>query len=732
MYQFYGIIDWSFQQHEADHRQSIATIRKKFPGRSAGFELIQRDHLVLFGTHIKIAKVDAVELFFTGEIYNESEIQKRAGNQGTIATCLLQLYLNHGESALSGINGTFIIVLLDSASRTCRIINDQMGTMQVVYHDNRDFTLFGSELKYLFCHARCPRAIDWEAALKRPIPFLVVNSERHYDAWFKDIKLLEEGCILEIQNSGSHSVKPYWDPWLQNTTSNNGTPHESNLTADGYVEAYMQILDDAVRLRCSSNGNAFAMFSGGMDSSVIAALARQHCDVKTFSFATPATVRDGATEMCLRLAGDLGVTNTQVVLPFDELVTDGKLWLQHIWSMESPIAHKDAIGKFALHAAISQVQPDARSIMSGTGSDQLNGGLVRWFIENADDESLENNWDRVMEEINTEMLKPVIGHQYDTFWGSRDLLSIDFLATRSRSTISDYPWPDFVRGCLHANHYVLDWDELRAGAWHHRNVSFPFLDHRFVPFILGIPRELHPQLFFDKQILRQGAQNLLPSYLTNKPKAPVKKPGEDKRTNMYKEILSGNDGFVMDILLDAMRSGKVPVDPVKFERKARHLMEEPNQAGYAYLMHIAGLVALDQLPDQDESDLDMTQRVMSRVEIIPSNTASAMDTIRKQLSVLSEDEVLNQPLCFAPDCSLVSDVFSGTYFVVKDNEMVYQLEDDQPEWRIFLNSIDNKRSAAVICKEKGLDIKNFHAFFRISLEEGILLIRHEPVHHEEA
>jgi len=144
------------------------------------------------------------------------------------------------------------------------------------------------------------------------------------------------------------------------------------------------------------------------------------------------------------------------------------------------------------------------------------------------------------------------------------------------------------------------------------------------------------------------------------------------------------------------------------------------------------LVVMDQLPDQDESALDMTQRVMSRVEIIPSHAVSAMDTIRKKLSVMSEDEVLHQPLRFAPECSLVSDVFSGTYFVVKDNEMVYQLEDDQPEWLVFLKSIDSKRSAAEICTAEGLDVNNFHEFFRISLQEGILLTQYEPVHHAEA
>ena len=731
MYQFYGILDRSSHRTDGDHLQSIATIQKKFPLRTAAFNLIRHEGFFLFGSHIRSSRIGLTELFMIGEIYNQAEWGSSGTASASLEHVLLEIYLKHGQNAFADLNGSFVIIVLDHESGKCRIINDQMGTLQVFYYADRDFILFGSELKYLFCHPRCPRNIDWTSSLKRPIPFLIINAERHYDAWFKDIKLLEEGRVLEIRPEGKIAVTSYWNPWSTANPSGVLSHLSRDQQAEQYSEAYLALLEDAVQLRSKGPGSSYAMFSGGVDSTIIAALATRYGNVDTFSFATQATVRDGATAMCIRLAQDLGVANTQVVIPFDDLVTDGQLWTKHIWSMESPLAHKDAIGKTALHAAISSIQPAAMNIMSGTGSDQLNGGLVRWFIENADDQ-VDLNWDRVMTEIHTEMLKPVIGHQYDTFWGSRDLLHHDYLSSLSSNRLDENLWPDFVHGCLHANNFILVWDELRAGAWHHRGVRFPFMDHRFVPFILGIPTQLHSRLFFDKHILRSGAQGILPSYLTNKPKAPVIKPGEDQRMKMYKEILLGNGGIVLDSLLSSIQTSNLPVDRLKFETKVRQLSDHPDQAGWAYLMHIAGLVMLDSLPDQDESAIDMSEHIMRHVEVINASSPSVMNRISEKLSEMPEDELLRLPLSYGSECSLVCDVFTDTCYLVRDGEMCYQLDDDCPDWRLFLKAVDNVRDTITICADEHLDLETFREYLLITLGEGILYTHKDNLYHASA
>ena len=288
MFQFYGIIDWSGHGHERDHGNSLDTIRRKFPSRSASFELIQQEGLLLFGTGIRTAQQGSVQILLIGEILNPQDELKTGDSLADLPTSLLHYILDKGEPAVANLNGSFIIILIDRVARTCRIINDQLGVLQLFYHATRDYVLFASELKYLFCHDACPRRIDWVSSLKRHIPFLVINAEHHYEAWFKDIFLMQEASVLEIDASGKHTQRQYWNPW----STSLDTDQVTNLDAtaiNSYTAQYLDILDDAVRLRCTTPGSAYAMFSGGLDSTIVAALARKYVDVETFSFATQAT-----------------------------------------------------------------------------------------------------------------------------------------------------------------------------------------------------------------------------------------------------------------------------------------------------------------------------------------------------------------------------------------------------------------------------------------------------------
>ena len=199
--------------------------------------------------------------------------------------------------------------------------------------------------------------------------------------------------------------------------------------------------------------------------------------------------------------------------------------------------------------------------------------------------------------------------------------------------------------------------------------------------------------------------------------------------NMYHEILFGKNGLVFDQLMEMISSNDIPVDRMRFEAKAHKLSEQPDQAGWAYLMHVAGLVMLGQLPDQDEKSLDMHDHIMPRVTVLPSSVSAVMDHIHQHLSLPTAAEKILLPLSFAPQCSLVNDVFSNAYFLARDGEMVYQLDEDRDDWLTFLRSIDNARSANAICTDAGLDLASIEDFLRTSFEEGILNTSSTPVHH---
>jgi hypothetical protein len=151
------------------------------------------------------------------------------------------------------------------------------------------------------------------------------------------------------------------------------------------------------------------------------------------------------------------------------------------------------------------------------------------------------------------------------------------------------------------------------------------------------------------------------------------------------------------------------------------LVETPDKAEWAYVMHLAGLIMLHQLPEQDEKSSDMSDDIMQHVDIISSSSTSALSRIRQQLSIPSEEAVLHLPLRFAPECSLVKDEFTDTYYLIRDGALSFELEKENASWRIFLSSIDQVRSAHTICQDERLDIESIVEYLRISFQEGILL-----------
>jgi hypothetical protein len=81
---------------------------------------------------------------------------------------------------------------------------------------------------------------------------------------------------------------------------------------------------------------------------------------------------------------------------------------------------------------------------------------------------------------------------------------------------------------------------------------------------------------------------------------------------------------------------------------------------------------------------------------------------------------------------LVADVHAGIHFLVKDGELRYALEDEQPDWRRFLRAVDGIRSPDRICADEGIDIASVDGYLRTCLAEGILSTPITPAGHANA
>ena len=715
MHQFFGILRSNIAFLQEAHRECWNTLARKFPSAFGNAAAFNSEQLEIWGDVLHVAGAGRSDLYFCGEIYDIGLPPTGATPLQQVETLLAQIDSKGLHAAVSALNGRFMICYLDHIRLQAHVLTDHSGIQQIYYYQGKDFLLFGSEIKYLLNHPLCPKQIDWYHSLLRPLPFEVLDGERDYHSWFKDIYLLEEAGDLSLDlQTGAYTKRCYWDPYASNPAP------DDTRGAKQVMDEYIQLLEDAVRIRIQDGDTAYSFLSGGLDSSIICALAARIKPLETFSVITQTTMLEDTSGACFLLSRDLGFNNMQAVVPYHRIVFNRDLWKKQIWRAESPFNHTDSLTKTLLHDAIRRRHPNIMYTLTGTGSDQLNGGLTRWIVNDAGNAT--ENWSNLIGKVAEAEHRHHLPERVRTLWESRAYLNRDFIAGISGRPLESNTWMFYVKSNVHINRFELLWDENHAAASHGHSARFPFLDHRFLPFIAGIPQHLHPELFCDKQILRLPAAAYLPKGIFDKPKAPANTGRYDHRFEMYRFLIGPDKLDLLEEALGPLQEPHPVIDKKAFLAGLQHLTQKPDYGAWQYFLHVLNLGLLEKLHAQDEASLRYEDEVEPLIEIITELSPPTKARICRELDIAPEEELLQKPLQFAPGCSLVTEHPGGTVYINKNEMLVYELNDENPLWRNFLFAINNNRSAAEILGALGADFTGIREYFYLCLEENILLI----------
>jgi asparagine synthase (glutamine-hydrolysing) len=698
----------------------VEELFKKFPSSFHTRNNVSHAPLHLAGNfeYLTEAADQEHQVFFNGEIFNYSEIadsllftsQKPANN----AALVLALILKKGIEAIKDINGQFLIIYLHKTEKKIYVVNDHFGISQFYYYYNKSVFLFGSELKFLLAHPDCPKAIDWETSLKRPYPN-TFTSYKSYNTWFKEISLLPEASVLSLDmESGEVKINNYW----KDTLDKNYDYSPDNRTAADVMQEYISLLKDAIKIRVADGAVCYSLLSGGLDSSAIAALATKYKPVETFSAITQVTWIEGTTSICNKLSQDLGISNTQFLLPVHQLFFNTELWKQRIWRAESPDNHTDSFTKTLLHYAIKKVKPEVNVLLTGTGSDQLNGGLARWMVQDA--ESKDNNWEQFHNAVLDIENNKLISREDSALWKRRNFINREFLVSISGNSVEKNSWLLYVGSALHAQAYSLLWDEARASASHGHSTRFPFLDFRFLPFVLQIPPRLHQELFFDKSILRVPIKNILPSYVIEKPKMASIHPDCDFRFELFNFLTGEDPQIIVEEALGPIDQPHPVINKKEIIKRIKKLQAAPEIYEWLEIMYIINLGLLEQLPFKTEKDMDMESSVKELQEITFGDAEKTNLFLEENLAIKKEIIDLQKPLLFTEGSFLLFDKLSNKYFLSKDNALKFEIEEQYRDWILFLNAINNRLSVQQILDELKIAYASIEEFLNLSVEEKIL------------
>ena len=307
-------------------------------------------------------------IVFNGEIYNYRDVRERLVARGrTFLTksdteVILQAYAELGETCVHELNGMFAFAIWDTVARSLFLARDRMGVKPLYYTQTADAFLFGSEIKSLFASGKVTAECREDALTE----YLVFRQVAGTDTLFRGVKSLAPGCTITVSD-GKPRITRYWSPRPSSELPPISLAEARRTLAD--------LLEDSVRLRLVSDVPVGTFCSGGIDSSLVTALAARLKGepVNTFSIGFDESGWD-ESPYALMVSKEYATVHHQLRVgnePFSELFP------KMVWHNDEPLDFANSVHIFALSQLAKKY---VTVVLTGEGSDELFAGYPRYRI----------------------------------------------------------------------------------------------------------------------------------------------------------------------------------------------------------------------------------------------------------------------------------------------------------------------------------------------------------------
>lgn len=256
-----------------------------------------------------------ISVVYNGEIYNFQDIKKELKDYPFVSTCdtevIIAAYLKWGIDCVNRFNGMFAICLYDRESDDVFLVRDRIGKKPLYYEVENGNLIFGSELKPLMAREGFRREIRTEVLSR----FLFQQYINAPDSIFRSVYKLEPGSILKF-HYGQISIRKYWDiKEVYHKMQENPVTDYEQAKAE-----LKELLKKSVSARMIADVPLGAFLSGGYDSSLMTAIAKEHSSepVKTFSIGFNEE-RYNEARFAKEVASHLGTNHTELYIDEQEM-----------------------------------------------------------------------------------------------------------------------------------------------------------------------------------------------------------------------------------------------------------------------------------------------------------------------------------------------------------------------------------------------------------------------------
>jgi asparagine synthase (glutamine-hydrolysing) len=317
-------------------------------------------NLGLGGVEDTVYRVDELILAWHGKIFNLAQSTHSAEGE-RISPELCRLYRKQGPDFISGLKGSFAIAIFDEKHQVLVIGSDRFGTRPVYYFAHQSFFAFCSEIKGFLALPGFEPKCNYPA-MADLFAFGFLLEEK---TLLEDVNLIPPGSIL-VAGREKVELKKYWKPCF--VTLN------SDFHRKKAVEECYSLLSRSVRQNMEVNCPAGLFLSGGLDSRLLAGMARNNSsDLNSYTFGTKQSLD---AHLAAQIAKVLGIQNIFYPLSPDFLANWGERGIWYTEGMSN-----------CLNFAGIEVLPEVRNItpvvMNGYGGNEflgfLSGNLAKFY-----------------------------------------------------------------------------------------------------------------------------------------------------------------------------------------------------------------------------------------------------------------------------------------------------------------------------------------------------------------
>jgi asparagine synthase (glutamine-hydrolysing) len=471
-------------------------------------------------------------IVYNGEVYNFAELRTELQRHGhvfrshTDTEVVLRAFMRWGEACLQRFIGMFAFAIHDRDTGTVTLVRDRFGIKPLYYAHSERFILFGSEIKALLAVLERPRVhkgklLEWllYRNVDAPTP----------ESLIERIRSVLPGQCLSITD-GRIAIRQWYTPLAH--VDRDFYARMEATSRDTVVGEIERGLDDAVRLRLVSDVPVGTLLSGGLDSSLVTAIAARHSnDLTAFHVSVAGAPELDERRFAETLTGNLGIP----FIPYNLTPEGFRRVLPLVVSLSDlPLTHPNSVAYYLICKVARE--HGVVVLLSGEGADELYGGYHWAYRRKLWLHRFLPLWNRLPKRFHelAQLLvyaqagMPVTGHRF------RDLLppTID--------TVDGYARYDWQRQCEDAYGFVPRADHRavlggmladlsdflppllrrldRMSMGSSVECRVPFLDHRLVHQCINLPMPYRVGARADKWILRQIALRYIPGGLAKRKK----------------------------------------------------------------------------------------------------------------------------------------------------------------------------------------------------------------------